>query len=202
MNNQTEQANFVTVVEEPSNQFVDFFKVSNETGEELANGIWSNVIVPTESEKSLLALGTDGASNNVGPWNGAQRKIEEKLCYACQRFNCLYHMAERPFRQLQAFLDGSTNGPITTSGKIGKAQIALDDHQGPFVRFRRIQHNLPPELDREMLKPHCSDLLPLYDFTEGLNIGRIRAYLETRKAVKFHNARWRNHAVRTESVYG
>ncbi len=58
LNNQKEQANFVTVVEEPSNQFVDFFKVSNETGQEVADGIWNNVIVPTKSEKSLLAEGT------------------------------------------------------------------------------------------------------------------------------------------------
>ena len=58
MNNQTEQANFVTVVEEPSNKFVDFFKVSNETGRELAEGIWNDIIVPTKSQKSLLAIGT------------------------------------------------------------------------------------------------------------------------------------------------
>ena len=79
MNNQTESANFVTVVEEPSNQFVDFFKVSNETGQELADGIWNNVIVPTGSEKSLLAIGTDGASNNCGIYNGAGRLLEEKF---------------------------------------------------------------------------------------------------------------------------
>ena len=58
LNNQKEQANFVTVVEEPSNQFVDFFKVSSETGQELADGIWNNVIVPTESKISLVAQGT------------------------------------------------------------------------------------------------------------------------------------------------
>ena len=58
MNNQKEQANFVTVVEEPSNQFVEFFKVTNETGQQLADGIWNNVIVPTESEESLEAQGT------------------------------------------------------------------------------------------------------------------------------------------------
>ena len=57
----------MTVIEEPSNQFVDFFKVSNETGQELADGIWNNVILPTNSEKSLLAIGTGEFSNGFLP---------------------------------------------------------------------------------------------------------------------------------------
>lgn len=143
---------------------------------------------------------SDGASNNCGPWNGAGRLLEEKFGFPLQRFNCESHMAERPFRQLQAHLDGSTNGPITTSGRIGKAQIALDNYQGPFMKFKKIRHNLHPGLNREMFDGK-SDLQRLYDYTDGLATGRIPAYLETRKEVKFHNARWRNHAIRTESVY-
>ena len=37
---------------------MDFFKTSGETGEELGNGIYSNIVVPTSSEKTLLAVGT------------------------------------------------------------------------------------------------------------------------------------------------
>ena len=37
---------------------MDFFKVSTETGEELANGLYSEVAVPTKSEETLLVVGS------------------------------------------------------------------------------------------------------------------------------------------------
>ena len=56
--NQLDKAHFVTVVAEPEIDFVDFYKVSNESGRALAEGLWSEVIVPTESQETLLALGS------------------------------------------------------------------------------------------------------------------------------------------------
>ena len=119
--------------------------------------------------------------------NGAQRLIEENLHRPLQRFNCLYHAAERPLRQFQELLDGATNGPVTTNGPIGRAQKDLDRFQGPFVRFTRIRNNLPP-IDRDLLKSH-TDLLCMYDFIDGIATGIVRAYLETKKAVPMNNAR-------------
>ena len=41
---QKEQAHHVTVIEEPSNKIIDFFKVETETGKELADGVWNDVV--------------------------------------------------------------------------------------------------------------------------------------------------------------
>ena len=57
MNNQKEQAHIVAVLSEPEMQFVDFFKVSNETGKEMADKLYEDVIVPTESKDTLLVIG-------------------------------------------------------------------------------------------------------------------------------------------------
>ena len=124
----------------------------------------------------------------TGPWSGAQRVIQEKIGRPLSIFNCVFHTAERPLRQLQEVLDGATNGPITTNGPIGKAQKALDEFQGPFIKFVPIPHNLP-DVDREHLKKHA-DLLPLYDLSVGVaNPDDLLPYLETKKAVPMNNAR-------------
>ena len=124
----------------------------------------------------------------TGPWSGAERVIQEKIGRPLSLFNCILHTAERPLRNLQEVLDGATNGPITTNGPIGKAQKALDDVQGPFVKFVGIPHNLP-DVDRDHLKIHA-DLLPFHDFIIGVaNPDHLLPYLETKRAVPMNNAR-------------
>ena len=50
-----------------------------------------------------------------------------------------------------------------------------------------LQHNLPP-IDRELLKNHA-DLLPMYDFSEGISTGTIPDYLLDKRPVPMNNAR-------------
>ena len=83
----------------------------------------------------MLVIGTDGAANNVGIYNGAQRLTELKFGFPLSHFNCLYHAAERPLRKLQEVLDGKTNGPVTTTGEIGEGQKRLDDFQSMHLHI-------------------------------------------------------------------
>ena len=57
LNNQKEQAHIVAVLSEPEMQFVDFYKVTNETGKQMADKLYEDVILPTESENTLLVIG-------------------------------------------------------------------------------------------------------------------------------------------------
>ena len=50
-----------------------------------------------------------------------------------------------------------------------------------------LQHNLPP-IDRELLKNHA-DLLPMYDFSDGISTGNIPDYLLDKRPVPMNNAR-------------
>jgi hypothetical protein len=45
---------------------------------------------------------------------GAHRLIEEKLKRPLSHFNCLNHAAERPVRQLMAYIDGPTDDTTGT----------------------------------------------------------------------------------------
>ena len=81
---------------------------------------------------------------------------------------------------------GQSYSPTGTNGPIGKGQKSLDKRQGTFIRFQRIQNNLP-ETDHEILKGHA-DLLPLYDFVDGIAKGQMAAYLEHKNPVPIHRA--------------
>ena len=57
LHNREEKAHLVTCIEEPGGSFLDFYKVPNESGEALANGL-IKIIDKTESADTLLAFGT------------------------------------------------------------------------------------------------------------------------------------------------
>ena len=58
LHNQPESAHFVTVIDEPSNCTIDFFKTEDETGDTIGNGIWEQIVVPTESQDTLCCIGS------------------------------------------------------------------------------------------------------------------------------------------------
>ena len=51
---------------------------------------------------------------------GAMAEFEDLLQRPCQRFVCIIHHAELPFRYLFEALDGETAGPEAFNGPIGK----------------------------------------------------------------------------------
>ena len=57
LHNQEEKKHFVTVVEQPGDKFVDFYKTPDETGLSLAQGLLK-IIYKTESQDTLLAVGS------------------------------------------------------------------------------------------------------------------------------------------------
>jgi len=71
-------------------------------------------------EDRLAILGTDGTACMTGKYNGCIRHLEELLHSQLQRIVCLLHANELPLRHVFATLDGSTSGPNTFTGLIGK----------------------------------------------------------------------------------
>ena len=65
---QEDKAHLVTCIEEPGGSFLDFYKVPNESGEALSNGL-IKIIEETESEDSLVACGTGNLLFKNFPFN-------------------------------------------------------------------------------------------------------------------------------------
>ena len=51
-------AHFLTVIDEPASRLVVFFKVGRETGEEVADKVFQEAIVETESLETLDVIGS------------------------------------------------------------------------------------------------------------------------------------------------
>ena len=58
LHNQKDMAHFLTVVDEPDNRLVVFFKVGRETGQEVAEKVFQEAIVETESLETLDVIGS------------------------------------------------------------------------------------------------------------------------------------------------
>ena len=58
LHNQKEMAHFLTVIDEPASRLVVFFKVGRETGQEVADKVFEEAIVATESLETLDVIGS------------------------------------------------------------------------------------------------------------------------------------------------
>lgn len=70
---------------------------------------------------NLFAVCCDGEPVNTGRWDGVLRNLEKQLKMPIHWFICLLHFNELPLRHLFEKIDGSTTGPKSSSGPIGKA---------------------------------------------------------------------------------
>ena len=96
---------------------------------------------------SVVGILGDGCAKNTGAHRGVIRQLEEKLCRTLAHFICLYHCNELPFRYIFDHLDGSTSGPKTFNGDIGR-QIGEDLTELQVMEFKRIRGKVE--------KPPCS----------------------------------------------
>ncbi|CAG4961116.1 unnamed protein product [Colias eurytheme] len=118
-----------------------------------------------------LQKGCDGTVTNTGKYGGVIRLLEKRLQRPLQWIICLLHLNELPLRHLFAKLDGTTTGPNTYSGAIGKL---LDDcEKRPVIVFERIEGMLP---DISNVKDLSSDQRYLYDITSA--VISVTAYLQ------------------------
>ena len=126
----------------------------------------------------------------MGKFTGAIRILEdEKLKKPQQHLQCLNHMAELPIKNLIQKLDGQSSGPNCWSdGVLGKQIQDLDKEQGPFVQFRRITCPELRNIDPDSYKDK-KDIRYLLAFGKGIDMGRVLAYLKSKRAVPLHPAR-------------
>ena len=68
----------------------------------------------------LKVIGTDRTATMTGKKSGCIASLETKLGRPLQWIVCLLHLNEFPLRHIFQQLDGSTKGPDSFSGMIGK----------------------------------------------------------------------------------
>lgn len=104
-------------------------------------------------------------------------------------------MNELPFRHLYYFIDGSTSGPKTFTGEIGKALGNCEEKA--VARFRNIPGQMPP-IDTKNLS---TDQLYLYRIVSAVMSGECPEDLVYKSPGKMSHVRWLMRANRIRRLY-
>lgn len=187
----------ISIIKEPGSVYVGYAVPSHGTAKGLESAIFQTVTGQLNmSLEDTLAIGCDGTVTNTGKYGGVIRLLEKRLQRPLQWIICLLHLNELPLRHLFAKLDGTTTGPNTYSGAIGKL---LDDcEKRPVIVFERIEGMLP---DISNVKDLSSDQRYLYDITSAVISGKCSPDLSNRSPGKMSHARWLTKANRILRLY-
>lgn len=112
----------ITFVSEPSSVFLGHTIAENGESLTIMNCILEHLENKAISTNSLAAIGSDGEVTNTGAGlqGGVIIRIERALNRPVNWFICMLHLNELPFRHLFLKLDGTTAGPKSFSGVLGK----------------------------------------------------------------------------------
>lgn len=108
---------------------------------------------------------------------------------------CLLHLNELPFRHLFEYIDGSTSGPRTFSGTIGKDLETCE--KKTVVRFKNILAEIPEFISQYI----TTDQTYLYNIVKAVSTGLLSKDLANKTPGKMSHARWLTRANRILRLY-
>lgn len=188
----------VSFVQEPHSYFIGHTTITNKTGRAIAESIDRFVTEKEIPKEHIKLIGCDGTVTNTGVDNGAIRIVEETWEKALQWCVCLLHMNELPLRALFSKLDGSTSGPESFSGPLGKRIQKCDGLD--VVQFEPI--DFPCTVDVEEIKQDLStDQQLLFEICIAISNGKFSEDLKNRKIGPVAHSRWLTTAMRILRTY-
>lgn len=185
----------ISLIKEPDSKFLGYITPASGAAKCIEKEIFNFFINKNISMDGLVAIGCDGTNVNVGKYGGIIRMLEKRLGRPLQWIICLLHMNELPFRHLFEHIDGTTSGPRTYSGSIGK-ELENCEKQ-PIVDFQPIPTDLP-ELSAEEIS---TDQKYLYKIVQAVSTGTFPNDLANKSPGKMSHARWLTRANRILRLY-
>ena len=131
------------------------FYITHGTGKQIAQVIY-NALEKISVNDRLKVIGTDGIATMTGKKSGCIASLETKLGHPLQWIVCLLHLDELPLRHIFQQLDGSTKGPYSFSGMIGK-QLNGRVSSWTADNFQPILNDQLPILPDEAIENLSSD---------------------------------------------
>ncbi|KAL4708145.1 hypothetical protein ACJJTC_009924 [Scirpophaga incertulas] len=144
---------------------------------------------------SLMGVGCDGTAVNTGHKNGVIVLLEKHLKRPLQWFVCLLHANELPLRHLFFSLDGTTTGPNSFSGDIGKQLAKCFDLK--VEEFEVISTELPA-LNPNLLS---TDQKYLIEICTAISSSSVSPNLASKDPEKLAHSRWLTCANRILRLY-
>ncbi|KAE9521573.1 hypothetical protein AGLY_018037 [Aphis glycines] len=174
----------ISLIKEPESTFLGYITQTSGTFKCIEQAITDHFLERELSMECLLAVVCDGTNVNVGTNGGIIRLLEKRLNKPLQWIICLLHMNELPLRHLFVHIDGSTAGPQTFSGEIGKQLESCEKKS--VVQFQPISAELPELLIENM----SSDQKYLYRIVSAVITGIFPEDLKNKSPEKMSHARW------------
>ena len=110
----------ISLVSEPGSKYIGHVTPSGGLAIDLADSILQFLEANNYDLTQLKVVGADGTAHNTGHIGGAITLLENRLGKSLQWQICLLHFNELPLRHLILHLDGTTSGPNSFTGPIGK----------------------------------------------------------------------------------
>jgi hypothetical protein len=186
----------ISIISEPGGQYVGHVTPKKGTGIEIAQCIIDFMRERDYDVKEVEAVGCDGTATNTGWKNGVIRNIEVMCKRPLQWFVCLLHFNELPYRHLFEHLDGTTTGPASFSGPIGKQLVNCAKND--VVPFEVIV----PEFEIIITKSDLSkDQQYLLDIVKSVTTGLCEPDLAAKDPGPLSHSRWLTCANRVLRLY-
>lgn len=117
----------ISIVKEPESVYWGHVTPSGELAKFISSSITGVLRNKRDASDYIEAVRCDGTSVNTGEKCGVIREMEKDLGRPFQWLLCLFHFNELPLRHLFAHLDGTTSGPTSYTGSIGKTISKCED---------------------------------------------------------------------------
>lgn len=181
------------LVEEPGSKYIGHISPTSGSADSISKSILEFLEDDSIDSSNLRAIGCDGTVVNTGQKGGVIRKLEIKLNCPLQWNICQLHGNELPFRHLFQYIDGSTKGPKSFEGPIGKKLEGCVNF--PVVKFQSIGSNLPEVVIDDL----STDQKYLLEICLAISSGHCSQDLAQKNPGKIGHARWlttANHVLR------
>ena len=132
----TSKEEHITLIMELFSENLGFLSVEAGDAGTIESALYSFFSNNEISTDYLIVAGSDGTNVNVGAHNGVIRRLEVRIERPLQWSICLLHTNELPLRHLFQHLDGTSSGPQSFSGVIGKMLTSCE--KLPIVKFEKI----------------------------------------------------------------
>jgi len=157
------------------------------------------VLEEYSSVSSIKAILFDNTATNTGYKTGLGVSLEKLLGYSVHTIGCSLHWIELPLRSMTKLVDGSTSGPKTFTGPIGKV-LSDDYHRKDVVNFEVLpaDQGTPFHVDIDDLS---EDQRCLVEYYQAVTTGQVSSKWLLRRIRGINHARWLTRAARILSLY-
>ena len=174
----------VVVISEPGGSYVTHFTPESGRALHLLNELYS---VSQQFGGEIKVLGCDGTAVNTGTTGGVCRLFELVTGSPVHWFICQLHGNELNLRHLFQSLDGTTSGPRSFSGPIGRT-CAGDVWESEVVAFEPVPGHVP-DLPPDVVHQLSTDQQLLHQLASAVQSGSVDPATARRRIGPLNHAR-------------